>query len=587
MAGIMHTINTEDVIAISDLGSTKEITEIDESCFEWGELIEMTTMEADKSYTGYIPYINGKLNHYECFCGNKGVVPDYINKSRFVCPNCGNYYFINTNAKRGFNLDLQQTRDILRRYKDTCIRTKSANLEKKPLKLNDDILSCGVEFIEEDVNYYTFRCICFSVTLDEDLKTVLKQSYKYYKVSKVDFLLYSRKNKEKPKIISINEQVDTYKQIEKLIISKLEYPLANYTGFSGYYNVDQHISRLKILTSKAIYQIHEKDLLLSIQNKDSIRLNINLDGTNIEDILRLPKTLCNLALTTEFDDKTSSRPYLTILLDTMYTLHKDFGIKTKPITYNTEQLRNLIEAVFVIIRCWNKVLEAENALMNIVEDTGIEAPVYGYGYRYGLQTSLDSYDLAEILKSISKLVRYGYNLERLTNYLTSCYEKQGIYLCEFAKILEDYARMNVHMGLKYDKYPDSVKLNHDLIVKKYRLVKNKVKNTELKAIADKHTLYEIKIKDYAFVLPRSCHDFIKESNVLRHCVSSYTEKVFDGDCIIVFMRKAEDVTKPFVTIEVVDGCVRQVKGFSDRKPSPRVIAGVKEWCDKLNLAYRA
>lgn len=66
------------------------------------------------------------------------------------------------------------------------------------------------------------------------------------------------------------------------------------------------------------------------------------------------------------------------------------------------------------------------------------------------------------------------------------------------------------------------------------------------------------------VLPTSGTDLIQEGKALHHCVGSYVNKVVNGDCAIVFVRKRDNPTVPYITCEILpNGSIRQYYKKSD------------------------
>ena len=56
-------------------------------------------------------------------------------------------------------------------------------------------------------------------------------------------------------------------------------------------------------------------------------------------------------------------------------------------------------------------------------------------------------------------------------------------------------------------------------------------------------------------------DLTEEGIKLHHCVGSYIQRVASGYTNIMFIRKKEDLSKPFYTVEITnDGSVQQIHG---------------------------
>lgn len=535
-------------------------------------------------YKDYIPFINKKRNIYACFCGQKGVFEPYFNHNIFVCPNCGNKYFIKTGAKHKFKIDLNRMYEIIN-WQTTILR--GGTYEKQPLFVDDSINS-QITLLKdkEDDEFYYFKCKEFNIEVDSELATSLTTSYKGYKLRKNTFELYDMKGKERSKFLSYDEMYETCKILRDYLYSKLEYTIENANVHISPYHSNDYITLLQILSSNAVYQLHSSGLIKHITSMDGSKTvsKWDLTKTNLSEILKLPKTLCNLLNECERNNHLFTKDRVLRCIYNLYDKHSDKRIK-----FNLGQTRNIILASFEILERWYDTVQRETLKQteNIANQYRIptdEVNINLIGMQYKFNVSY--YDLELVVERLSKLVSYGYNIPRTIEYVSGCYEKQGITLTEFLVQLEDYARMSKSMRLKYEKYPMSVKLVHDLALKKYTLVHNSMKDDELQKIAEAYNKYEITVKGYSFIIPTKCLDFVRESNHLGHCVSSYTDKVFNGECVIVFMRNADNIDKPFITIEIDDnGTVKQVKGFSDKKPALEYLRIIKEWGKQVGLYY--
>jgi len=77
--------------------------------------------------------------------------------------------------------------------------------------------------------------------------------------------------------------------------------------------------------------------------------------------------------------------------------------------------------------------------------------------------------------------------------------------------------------------------------------------------------------------PAAPRDIISEGQALHHCVGGYVKYVADGQCLILFVRRCEDIAKPFYTIELRDREVVQLRGANNMKATPEVQAFVDRW----------
>lgn len=184
----------------------------------------------------------------------------------------------------------------------------------------------------------------------------------------------------------------------------------------------------------------------------------------------------------------------------------------------------------------------------------------------------------------------GLTIQRMMNYLRKQAEKEGRKIKSVLQEYIDYLKTAEKLG--YDtrdeivcRTPDLKKM-HDRYVEHYNKHKEGIRennaNKNFWQIAEKsgrnaeHFGYEkggLKI-----LVPERASDIIREGREQHHCVGAndiYMERMAKGESYIIFLRKKEELEKPYYTLEVTwDGKVRQSYGAYDRKPDEEKI---NEW----------
>ena len=95
-------------------------------------------------------------------------------------------------------------------------------------------------------------------------------------------------------------------------------------------------------------------------------------------------------------------------------------------------------------------------------------------------------------------------------------------------------------------------------------------------------------EELQIVCPKRANDLVDEGKALHHCVGSYIDKVAEGRCLIVFVRRVEEPKKPYVTVEVRDGKIAQIHGDHNSKPTDEVQKFIDLWSRKvLPMALQA
>lgn len=182
--------------------------------------------------------------------------------------------------------------------------------------------------------------------------------------------------------------------------------------------------------------------------------------------------------------------------------------------------------------------------------------------------------------NIKKLVLYLFREVKMTQGFNSA--------SDAITYLRDYIRMSKEMQVEFEKYPKSLKKEHDLITRNYNLI---VKGrydmesfTEAVNIKDYQKLkYIRKNEDFCIITPQSPDDLIREGSELSHCVASYVKSITEGKCKIVFMRRLNRLDQPFITIEVRGLNIRQAKGYSNRSVTAEQKQFIKEWAKDKGL----
>lgn len=150
------------------------------------------------------------------------------------------------------------------------------------------------------------------------------------------------------------------------------------------------------------------------------------------------------------------------------------------------------------------------------------------------------------------------------------YDMQDLYVL----LPPDFAKAHDRLMKEYQAYQD--KLRHQRLVEMERLIKMVLKEAEgVPAMA-------MKTKKYMIVVPRSGEEIKAEGRTLHHCVGTYVERVAKGETMILFVRKIENPTEPFYTMEFKDGKVVQCRGKNNCSMTKEVQGFVKAFEKKMS-----
>ena len=154
--------------------------------------------------------------------------------------------------------------------------------------------------------------------------------------------------------------------------------------------------------------------------------------------------------------------------------------------------------------------------------------------------------------------KYGYNAKSLFLYLDTLKTFEAIDKMEtLLTELCDYANMMSTISHKFDKYPRHFLTTHQIAVRNYNRLKKEFSEQLFKQRINKD--YECTYKDYVFIYPDCVQDIRDEAVSQNNCVASYIDRVIDGNCHILFLRKKSSPKDSLVTIEMRDNKIVQAK----------------------------
>lgn len=115
-------------------------------------------------------------------------------------------------------------------------------------------------------------------------------------------------------------------------------------------------------------------------------------------------------------------------------------------------------------------------------------------------------------------------------------------------------------------------LNRDIDTRKYE--------KRLKSILKLETV----IGEFAFVVPKKLNELVTEGKKLHHCVgsSSYVDQHKTGKTTIVFVRRANNPSEPYFTLEFKGGRLIQLRGKHNQSAPQEVAKAVDRWVCWVN-----
>lgn len=89
--------------------------------------------------------------------------------------------------------------------------------------------------------------------------------------------------------------------------------------------------------------------------------------------------------------------------------------------------------------------------------------------------------------------------------------------------------------------------------------------------------------DYIIRYPQTINDFCRESIYMKNCLITYVDSFVDNDTTIMFMRKADDVNKPFITLEIFQNELMQAYHRYNENCTKEEANWIRDYCKRHGI----
>lgn len=194
-------------------------------------------------------------------------------------------------------------------------------------------------------------------------------------------------------------------------------------------------------------------------------------------------------------------------------------------------------------------------------------------------------DILPILKHITvhKFIRYmdsqfGFLRLRRTSHGTLRYKGMQDLVSEYRDYLDMCHKMDYDMKNSFVLYPKDLQKSHDRTARRMKHKEDaKIKRGFIAVYRQLSGQLDFEKDGMKIVCPDTPDDIVKEGHALHHCVGSYAERVAKGECVILFLRRCSDDSKPFYTVEVRNRKAVQVRGKGNCAMTPEVKSFITDW----------
>lgn len=194
------------------------------------------------------------------------------------------------------------------------------------------------------------------------------------------------------------------------------------------------------------------------------------------------------------------------------------------------------------------------------EDISFQLYLASNGYMFSFLKALPiNLTLKEIRKALSM---YGEN-----------------HIAEWRDYLSAAIAIGYDMTRPANRIPKKLNEEHDQAIAKQKEIEYSGLNQKIADRKEQICYLGYAKNGYIIAIPEKADEIVREGRELSHCVSRYAEDHANGRTCILFVRKAEEPTKPFVTIEIDEKnkSIRQVRGFKNGQPPKEVQDFLDEW----------
>jgi hypothetical protein len=192
------------------------------------------------------------------------------------------------------------------------------------------------------------------------------------------------------------------------------------------------------------------------------------------------------------------------------------------------------------------------------------------------QLNLPTFQLAQV-KTL-----YNIDYAQTLKYLEAVYNHQCIEKREALTQWVDYLRMATALRIdltdKSRLYPGSLKKEHDVATFAHRAIQVEVDKEQFAEQAAQNAYFEYSYKDLIVVIPKTPQDIVEEATRQKNCLRSYIERVKKGDTVVAFIRRKIMPDATYVTAEVNNGRLIQLKGYCNSNPrNKELVEFVQHW----------
>lgn len=193
------------------------------------------------------------------------------------------------------------------------------------------------------------------------------------------------------------------------------------------------------------------------------------------------------------------------------------------------------------------------------------------------------------IDTLKDLLWKGYDFRRLIKYAFADVKYQGIERpYDALEYLRDTLNTARQIGIELsDKYPKHLRETHDILAMNLRAMRKEENKTAFDKYQEEWKKLEYSKDGFSIVIPKTPSDVVQEASNQSNCCASYIDRVKNGTCILLFLRRTATKDVSEVTLELRGNTLVQAKAFANRNISKDHKRFLEAWAKakKLNLNY--
>ena len=221
--------------------------------------------------------------------------------------------------------------------------------------------------------------------------------------------------------------------------------------------------------------------------------------------------------------------------------------------------------------------------------------------KYGADNVKYMYEISESSKNVTiflngwrmntlkHLLSKGYDFRRLIKYVFADDKNQGIEkpneALEYLTATIDTAKQ---IGIELnDKYPKHLRETRDILAMNLRAMKREENKTAFDKYQEEWKKLEYSKDGFSIVIPKTPSDVVQEGSAMSNCVAGFIDRVKNGTCTILFLRRTASKDVSEVTLELRGNTLVQAKAFANKNISKNHKRFLEAWAKakKIVLNY--